>query len=145
MWRPAALRATGLRPAMTTPVSASMVSLVAAISAISAAPVAPAALWRRAPITRTVVPIARARAAVIGVATADDHARLNYRSAIAVTGFIAWGIAGVARGIGGIAAVSCVRGSAVRINGAACYQRGRSEDQACNCEFHHELERHSLN
>ncbi len=145
MWRPAALRATGLRPAMTTPVSASMVSLVAAISAISAAPVAPAALWRRAPITRTVVPIARARAAVIGVATADDHARLNYRSAIAVTGFIAWGIAGVARGISGIAAVSCVRGSAVRINGAACYQRGRSDDQACNCEFHHELERHSLN
>jgi hypothetical protein len=136
--RPAALRSARLWSAMTTPISAAIASPVAVVATVSAAPVTPAALRRRAAISRAVVPIAGARAAVISVATANDHARLNNRSAIAVTGFVAWRVAGVGRGIGGIAAVSCVRGRAVRINGAACHQGGRGEHQTCNGEFHHE-------
>lgn len=137
LWRPAALRSARLWSAMTTPVSAAIASPVAVVATVSAS-VTPAALRRRTAISRAVVPIARARAAVISAATANDHARLNNRSAITVTGFVARRVAGVARGIGGIAAVSCVRGRAVRINGAACHQGGRGEHQTCNGEFHDE-------
>jgi hypothetical protein len=128
---------------MTAPISASIPSLVAVVSS-AIAPVAPAARRRRAAITRAVVPIARARAAVISAAAIDDHARLNNRSAIAITGFVAWRRGGLVAsgvawgGISGIAAASCVSGRAVRVDGAARHQGGRGEDQACNCEFHHE-------
>ncbi len=78
-----------MRAAMTAPISASIASLVAVVSSAIAS-ITPAARRRRAAITRTVVPIARARAAVISAAAIDDHARLNNWSAIAITGFVAW-------------------------------------------------------
>jgi hypothetical protein len=126
---------------MTASISASIPSLVAAV----AVPVAPAAPRWRVAITRAVVPIARTRAAVISAAAVDDHARLNDRPSIAITGFVAWRggfvACGVARvGGSGVAAASRVSGRAVRVDGAAGDQGGRSEDQACNCEFHHERE-----
>ena len=140
--RPATLRSTRLRAAMTAPVCASISAPVSAsvsspVAAITA-PVTPAARRWRAAITRAIVPIARARASVISAATANNHAGLNDRPAIAITRFVAWRVARVGGGIGCIAATGGVSGRAVRVDGATGDQGRRSEDQACNCEFHHE-------
>ena len=139
------MRAACLRPTMTATITASISSLVAAVSAPITASVAPTARRRRAAITRAVVPIAWAGASVISAASANDHAGLDNRAAIAITGFVAWrdGFVAcrVARvGRSGVAAAGRISGRAVRVDGATADQGGRSEDQACNCEFHHERE-----
>jgi hypothetical protein len=111
---------------MTAPVAAPIAATITATTAV-AVPIAPATV-----ITGAVVPIARAGAAVISASSADDHARLDHRSSIAISGLIARGVGGIS----GVVAAIRVSRRAVRVDGTAGHEGGRSEDQTCNCEFH---------
>jgi hypothetical protein len=111
---------------MTTTIATTITATTAV-----AVPITPATV-----ITGAIVPIARAGAAIISAASADDHARLDHWSAIAISGLIARGVGGIS----GVVPAIRVSRRAVRVDGTAGHQGGRSEDQTCNCEFHNERE-----
>jgi hypothetical protein len=90
LWRPAALRSARLLSTVTAVVAAPMTTTTITATTAVAVPITPATV-----ITGAIVPIARAGAAIISAASADDHARLDHWSAIAISGLIARGVGGI--------------------------------------------------